>query len=388
MPARSPFDHPLWSVGFRPLFTFAFVAGAGLPLLWIATFAGWITLPSAGLTPQQWHAHEMFYGFGWAVLGGFLLTASKNWVHVRGLHGAPLAAVCVLWLVERVAVVTLPAGSLAMLVFANAYVAAAGGYVVWTLVRFRHQDTFKDNVFFVVGLPVFLLAKSLVLRPETFVTGYLMTLGLFRLAFAVMFERTITQFMKNAMGTEIFRSPFLDHSIKATVLASAFSPVMPTPAAAVVLALAGALLAVRFFLWKPLTAFRRFDVAVMYVGYAGLAIHLTMESMRSLGLFTGIGTLSLHVFTFTCMGLVVPSMMIRICQGHTGRRPLFTPSDRVALGLMGAGAVLRLVATQIWPSAYTTWIALAGLAWSACFVIVGWRLVPFLWRPRIDGKLH
>jgi uncharacterized protein involved in response to NO len=29
----------------------------------------------------------MFFGFGWAVLGGFLLTASKNWVKIRGYHG-------------------------------------------------------------------------------------------------------------------------------------------------------------------------------------------------------------------------------------------------------------------------------------------------------------
>ena len=36
----------------------------------------------------QWHAHEMFFGFGWAVMGGFLLTSTKNWVHIRGYHGA------------------------------------------------------------------------------------------------------------------------------------------------------------------------------------------------------------------------------------------------------------------------------------------------------------
>jgi hypothetical protein len=32
----------------------------------------------------------MFFGFGWAVLGGFLLTSTKNWVGVRGYHGTPL----------------------------------------------------------------------------------------------------------------------------------------------------------------------------------------------------------------------------------------------------------------------------------------------------------
>ena len=43
----------------------------------------------------------MFYGFGWAVLGGFLLTATKNWLGIRGYHGSVLIVLVVLWLTER-----------------------------------------------------------------------------------------------------------------------------------------------------------------------------------------------------------------------------------------------------------------------------------------------
>ncbi|MFZ5462249.1 MAG: NnrS family protein [Pseudomonadota bacterium] len=54
-------------------------------------------VPSLSFPVVQWHAREMFFGFGWAVMGGFLLTATKNWVRVRGYHGPPLvflAAAC------------------------------------------------------------------------------------------------------------------------------------------------------------------------------------------------------------------------------------------------------------------------------------------------------
>ena len=58
-------------------------------------------LPTTPFSPSQWHAHEMFFGFGWAVLGGFLLTSTKNWLHPRlsrrGTDGAVVAA----WLLER-----------------------------------------------------------------------------------------------------------------------------------------------------------------------------------------------------------------------------------------------------------------------------------------------
>ncbi|HEX5636051.1 MAG TPA: NnrS family protein, partial [Gammaproteobacteria bacterium] len=66
----------LWLVGFRPLFTLGLISGMLLPMLWYLMYSNRITFAPA-ITPLQWHAHEMYFGFGWAVLGGFLLTASK-----------------------------------------------------------------------------------------------------------------------------------------------------------------------------------------------------------------------------------------------------------------------------------------------------------------------
>ena len=71
-------NHPLWLVGFRPSFSLACLAGLSLPIVWAMIFAGRLTLPAATFSSLQWHAHEMFFGFGWAVLGGFLLTSTKN----------------------------------------------------------------------------------------------------------------------------------------------------------------------------------------------------------------------------------------------------------------------------------------------------------------------
>ena len=96
-----PLKHPLWLVGFRPFFAMALLAGMVLPVVWILMLAGKVVLPAGALNLFQWHAHEMFYGFGWALMGGFLLTASKNWVSVRGHHGLPLMLLALAWLLER-----------------------------------------------------------------------------------------------------------------------------------------------------------------------------------------------------------------------------------------------------------------------------------------------
>lgn len=380
---------PVLLVGFRPFFTLAFVAGALLPLLWALFFAGVQTLPPGGLSPVQWHAHEMLYGFGWAVLGGFLLTASKNWVGIRGLHGGGLLVAALLWLLERGVLWWFPAdASLWWYPAASLFLLYVAGYVLWTLVRFRRQDSFRDNYFFLIALPLFVLAKLLLLYPDTFVQGYALAIGLFRVAFVVMFERTMTAFMKNAQGIALLRHPGLDQSIKVTVLLAAFAGFVPGPLAALLPALAGLLLLVRWLLWKPLAGLSRFDTGTMYAGYLGLVLHLGLEALRLAGVSLGLGAVSVHVFTFLCMGIIIPAMMIRISQGHTGRKILFTRMDRVALGCMGAGALLRLVAPQLWPAQYSLWVTGAALGWSACFVLVGGRLLPFLWQPRVDGKTH
>ena len=94
--------HPLWLVGFRPFFLLGCVAGALLPFTWVLVFSSILTLTASPVDSLRWHAHEMYFGFGWAILGGFLLTSTKNWVNIRGHHGAALAFLALAWVIERV----------------------------------------------------------------------------------------------------------------------------------------------------------------------------------------------------------------------------------------------------------------------------------------------
>lgn len=382
--------HALWLVGFRPFFTLAMLSGALLPMIWVAVFAGYSPLPRTGLQAVQWHAHEMLFGFGWAVLAGFLLTASKNWVKIRGLHGTPLAALVLFWILERFAVVLVPsdAPEWFRLLALNIFLLSVTGYILWTLIKYRQQDTFRDNWFFVVALPMFLIAKNLMLSPTHFVAGWTMAIGLFRVAFCVMFERTMPQFMKNKMGILLPRHPTMDFSIKILILLSVFESFLPTQLASGILAAAAILLLWRWFTWSPLRGLSDFGIALMYIGYLGLTAHVALEAMRVTDVFSGVGAFSVHVFTFLCMGVVIPGMLIRISQGHTGRKLLFTISDRIALSAMFLGAAFRLVTTQLSPAYYMQAIVAAGFCWSACFVLLGFRLIPFLWQPRIDGREH
>ena len=92
----------MFNLGFRPFFLgaaiFAVLSIAG----WVAVYTAHSVVQINGILPSQWHSHEMLYGYGMAVVAGFLLTAVKNWTGVQTPHGKPLLALFVLWAVARV----------------------------------------------------------------------------------------------------------------------------------------------------------------------------------------------------------------------------------------------------------------------------------------------
>ena len=382
--------HPLWLVGFRPFFSLACLAGLSLPILWILVFKGVLPAPAATYAPTQWHAHEMFYGFGWAVLGGFLLTSTKNWVNIRGYHGGILIYLTAAWLVERLVMAF--GGQLPGVLFwlgSQLFLISIVALLLTTLIRYREKDGYRqDNLFFLVILPTFGLAKILILLPDTFQLGWTMTLGLFRVAFLIMIERTVTQFMKSIFKVEVLRQPWLDNSIKllgVTLVAAGF---MPTGIAAALSLLLAVLLLGRFLFWHPRHAFSRLDVGIMYLGYLAIASQLLIEGSQLFTQFTWVGTVSVHVFTFGAMGLVIPAMIIRISNGHTGRKVAFGTYEKSILWIMILAFALRLIGPQLAPGLYLRWLDMAATCWFVAFLLLGWRFIPFYFRPRIDGKDH
>ena len=382
-------SHPLWLAGFRPFFALACLSGLSLPVLWALMFAGAITVPENSFSAIQWHAHEMFFGFGWAVLGGFLLTSTKNWTNIRGYHGNALIFLVAAWLFERAGMWF--GGAWPPVLFRisnNLFLVSIVAMLLWTLIRHRKTDSYRDNYFFLIVLPLFLISKNLMLNAEYFQTGWSMAIGLFRMAFLVMLERTLSTFMKAAFQVAILRNPLLDKVIKLTGLALVFESVMPPVVASWLSLLLALLLFGRFLFWKPKLAMQRLDIGIVYLGYLAIVAQLLIEFLKY-GAFPGLGgSVSVHVFTFGVMGLVIPSMIIRITKGHTGRKVVFDALDIWTLRIMILAFILRVIAPQFYSSAYPHWISLAAACWFACFAIIGWRYIPMVLQARIDGKVH
>src|SRR3989338_3679000 len=292
-------EHPLWLVGFRPFFVLACLSGLSLPTLWALVFSGAIPMPAASFSAVQWHAHEMFFGFGWAVLGGFLLTSTKNWVKIRGYHGNALVFLAAAWIFERIGMWfegTWP--PFLFLISNNLFLGSIVAMLLWTLIRNRKGDFYPDNYFFLLILPVFLIAKNLMLSAEYAQIGWSMVLGLFRMAFLVMLERTLAQFMKGVFNVTILQNPALNKAIKLLGLLLVFESLMPAQLSGGIALLLALLLAGRFIFWKPQLAMQRLDIGIIYLGYLAIAAQLLIEFFRHITHLEGAASMSVHVFTF------------------------------------------------------------------------------------------
>ncbi|MEN9063415.1 NnrS family protein [Ponticoccus litoralis] len=79
MSSRAAFDGPaLLSYGFRPFFLAATLFALLVLPLWWSVWRGGVVL-GGPFAPTDWHAHEMIFGYGAAVVAGFLFTAVPNW---------------------------------------------------------------------------------------------------------------------------------------------------------------------------------------------------------------------------------------------------------------------------------------------------------------------
>lgn len=92
----------LFSYGYRPFFLFASIWAVFSIIAWVMTFTGHETLAIA-IDPFSWHAHSFLFGYLWAVIAGFLMTAVPNWTGRLPIVGWPLATLVALWLIGRIA---------------------------------------------------------------------------------------------------------------------------------------------------------------------------------------------------------------------------------------------------------------------------------------------
>jgi len=93
----------LFQLGFRPFFWGASLFALLSMALWMLLVLFGMNGVVADIPAVVWHGHAMIYGYGVAVVAGFLLTAVRNWTGIATLNGTPLQGMVALWFLARLA---------------------------------------------------------------------------------------------------------------------------------------------------------------------------------------------------------------------------------------------------------------------------------------------
>ena len=383
---------PLLRLAFRPLFLggtlFSLIAMLWWTVFWLQPSA-W--QPYGGAI--WWHGHEMLFGFGGAIVVGFLLTAVQAWTGVPGLRGGLLGVLAGSWLLGRLLLAfgaALPTGlpvavDLSFLLFA----AAAMAYPVVKVRQWR-------NLMFVPMLFALALLNGashwgvLRGRPDLALQALHGAILLITLFIVVIGGRVIPFFTANATGCQ--RQPprrwleILSGGSVILLVVIAFAGFSRIPAALMVPLCAGAAVVNgwRFLRWGYQHCWGVPLLWSLHLAYAFIPLGLLALALHSAGLLPHVST-ALHCFTVGAIGGMILAMISRVTLGHTGR-PLRPPRAMTAAYiLILASAVVRVLVPAVLPALSQWGIGLAGLLWLAAYGIYCYYYGPMLLAPRVDG---
>jgi uncharacterized protein involved in response to NO len=376
----------LFSTGFRPFFIAAGWFSAVWMMIWV--FHLLKGMPSlGGLHPILWHGHEMLFGFGAAVIAGFLLTAARNWTGLQTSTPASLAGLFLLWLAARLGflfpgVVPLWLTSVVDLAFFP--------LLAWILARVLFAARNRNNYILLPVLAAFALlnlAIHLELHGLAHGAGMSALQGTVYLVAALlvfMGGRVIPYFTSRRLPSLRVRQwPWLDWTTVAVTLAvvPAFLWLGKNAALAPLLLAAAVLNLARLLAWRPWGTLRVPLLWVLHVSYLWLPAGFALQGAHLLGAPVPWSS-GVHALMVGALGGLTVGMMARVSLGHTGRPLEAHPVIALSFALVALAAIARLNMT-LFPVAGWLLIATAVL-WSTAFAIFAIYYTPILLAPRTD----
>ncbi|MFG1299911.1 NnrS family protein [Xanthobacter sp. V3C-3] len=372
-PSLRPHSGPaLLSRGFRPFFLGAGVFALAAIAIWPAVFLGALRLPTA-FSATAWHAHEMLFGYGAAVVAGFLLTAIPNWTGRLPVAGAALGGLALLWLAGRGAVLVSDLiGWLPAAVIDVAFLAVFTAVVAREIAAGRNWRNLK-----VAGVVVLLALANAGFHLEAHWTGggddaARAALALIVALILLFGGRVVPSFTGNwlARRGEARPAPFDRRDgvlLVASALALAGWVIAPEGAATgIALLLAGGGNLYRLSRWRGWRTGADPLVLVLHAAFLLAALGFLAAGAHALAPERVPEAVGLHVWAIGGIGGMTLAMMTRATLGHTGRALAASPGT-VAVYALVAVALAARVAMALWPQETTAFMTLAAAAWCLAF---------------------
>lgn len=364
----------LFELGFRPFFLLASLYAALSAGLWMAVYFGVYSLVPASLPATYWHAHEMVFGFGVAVVAGFLLTVVHNWTGIPTIRGGRLALLVGLWLAGRLSFLLqapVPLAAAIETVFGLGLLAASA-VPLYRAGQWRNLSIFGTkvvllilaNLAFYLGMAGWFAAG---LRWGLYTGLYLLVALIF-----TMGRRVIPFFIEKGVGqpVRLRNSKIADLTSMVGLLglwlAELWAPLSSwTIGFALVTAAAQV---VRLFWWHAPGLWRKPMIWVLWGALAWVTAGLLIKAYAE---WQGLLPFAAwHAISYGGIGMVTLGMMARASLGHTGRSVFDPPRLLGPLFLaLAIGAAIRSLGPLVLPDLHHQAVAISQLIWILVFVV-------------------
>ena len=385
---------PLLRLGFRPFFLSGAVFSIIAIILWLLMYKGAINLSPLG-GGYWWHIHEMIFGFGCAIVAGFLLTAIQNWTGVRGAQGRTLLVLFLLWLTGRLVLLMPSIFSDTLTTIIDLSFLPAVAYVLAKPIIATKQ---YNNLFFVPLLLLFTLANLemhlAIYFPQTFTIIYAGYAGVMLVTFlmSVMAGRVAPMFTANGTKTaKVTPLPWLDKITNGSLAIAMFSLLLEPIIGfsqqffGIILIIAGLFQTMRWLRWRPwitlgVPLLWSFHFAIKFIAYGLIILGASylIPEIPSSHMW--------HLLTVGGMGGLILAMISRVSLGHTGR-PLLPPKAMTAAYFfITLAAIIRAFGPWALPEKTVLFIDISGTFWLFAFGIFVITYAPMLMSGRKDGR--
>lgn len=381
---------PLFRLGFRPFFLLGALFSCLAMLGWLGQLNNWFALPGIG-NLIWWHAHEMLFGFGAAIVAGFLLTAVQNWTAHPGVRSWPLALIVGMWVLPRCLLPWFGEDNLILMALDLAWLPLCAWFLAKPVIMTRQWR----NLFFVPLLLILTLLNgaSWLWRDEWSAVEHLLitTVLLFTTLIAVMGGRVIPFFTARGTGQEKAPpNPWLERGALASLWLILLLWLLPDSwinslyMVPLYIVAAGLHLG-RQLRWRPGTTLAQPLLWSLHLAYLFIPLGLLALAAQAAGLPLSL-SLASHLLSAGCMGTMILGMIARVSLGHSGRALHVGRRITLAFALVILSAFMRVLLPLYWPSLTLTGWNLSGWSWIAAYGLFVWVYTPILTRPRVDGR--
>ncbi len=385
---------PMFRLGFRPFFLGGAVFSLIAITLWLLMYRGVANIiPYGG--GYWWHIHEMIFGFGSAIIAGFLLTAVQNWTGIPSVKGKPLAALFVLWLAGRL-VMLMPEllGTITSALIDLSFLLAVA-YVLAKPILTKKQ---YRNLFFVPLLVMFTIANAELhlasFYPQSVAVSYSGYAGILLVLFlmSVMAGRVVPMFTANGtQTTKATPAPLLDKLANGSLLLITLMLLLHPFVGFVamffgaLLIIAGIFQLIRWLRWRPWVTLGvpllwsiHFALKFMWFGLILLGFSYIIDEIPSNHIW--------HLLTVGGMGGIILAMISRVSLGHSGRSLTPPKLMSVAFAFITISALIRSFGPWVMPEKTLLFIDISGFCWLVAFGLFTFYYAPMLLKAREDGR--